>query len=250
MSDDKKVQIATIAEKWPTKTFAQYVSKADPNEGMPRDLMEILFAKLNSSIELDESNLLNEALSDLIDNGLDLNRRVDWLQLNGKESPKVFLAAMTIESISQKNVVKLMLKNAPTDDVGTGRSILKSTINNYRYGNFEDLFNSGVRATDIEHVNDMMIMLAVSASDDPEEYEITELYDVAKKVLSMGPDLFEIKVQNRSLSDVFAEKGHVKLAGMISSLKIHTTVESQEQVKLGTSQEAEVLESTFAGRGM
>jgi hypothetical protein len=85
MSDDKKVQIATIAEKWPTEAFTKYVSKADPNERMPRDLMEIIFAKLNGTTDLDESNLLNEALSDLIDNGLDLNRRVDWLKLNGKE---------------------------------------------------------------------------------------------------------------------------------------------------------------------
>jgi hypothetical protein len=250
MSDDKKVQIATIAEKWPIETFVKYVSKADPNEGMPRDLLEIVFAKLTSTLELNETSMLNRALGELINNGLDLNRRVDWMQLTDKKAPKVFLAAMSIDAMADTTLVDLIQKQAPTDDADTGRSILGSAISSFHYDKFVHLFNSGIRATDIKDVNLMMRMLAVNASFSPDDDELAEVYDLAKKVLSMGPDLFDVKVHNRSLSDAFSEKGHLKVAAMITSLKIKTTVANQVPVKLDTVAESESLNSTFTVRGI
>jgi hypothetical protein len=251
MLEEKKEKIATLAARFPIDTFVSYVEKADPNEGMPRDLLEILFAKLtDDSITIDESNKLNSAFATMINNGLDLTRKVDWLQLTGKISPNVFLAAAATEKVDQVNIFRLMEKSAPINDEGTGRNILRSAIYNVRYDAFNELFDGGVRATDIADVNHMMLDLAISSSDDPEPSDIEKTYNLAMKILSMGPDLFEIKLQGQTVSDVFAEKGHIKLSGLISSLKLRTTIESQVQEKTGTEDEAEFLESTFAGRGI
>ena len=147
-----------------------------------------------------------------------------------------------------------MLRKAPTDDAGTGRSILKSTISNYRYGNFDELFNDGLRTTNIDDANQMMRSLALNASSDPDEEECEELIEIAKKVMSMGPDLFNIKIHNRCITETLAHKGHVELSGMISSLQLMTTIKSQtivesrneEQIKV----EEDALDLTFSGRGI
>jgi hypothetical protein len=239
------------AESWPIESFFKYIQIADPNESGQRDLLEIVFAKLELAEEFIDITDLNNGLRMMAENGLDVNRPVNWVGLEGKTPPNVMLAAVVChDKIYTRTMDALMDKKPTFVDKGTGYSLLKSALEHRKYDQFHMYYEAGVRCDDPKMLNECLSLIAKDTGIKDIENRRNGLTTFALNVIKMGADITSLEVDGVPIHEVFAKSGYIKVSSTIQKIQMTLNLAHQAPPNLIPQAASNDVRDNIFNRGL
>ena len=253
MNIEQLHKLNEIAAKFTPELLVNYIPKADPNEGFPRDLLELAAINLKYAKDSEQRLTMNEVFKSLIERGLDMSRPIHTMAIGDNPPPSIIQFLSNTQNATD-NVIKAALRKNPdiTLASNSGYNPLLGCIQHKRYDLYDTFYVKGLRLSP-EAANVALVILTAtcSTSDKPEVKSHNE--KVAKQLMLMGANLFETKMYGSGVEVELAERGYHKLASIIEKVKLHTTmnrVSAEIDLADVTPEEQRVVQHVHASRGL
>ena len=251
MQSQEKNDLLNLASKFKSDVLLKYVARADPNEMGKRNLLEIVMHNLSCAYTNDESDKLNDALSIMIDNGLDTSRQVELLRYSDfLDAPSLLQAASNLENIRPSIFNAILNKEVANlaHHPNSGQNLMIGRIQNGDPDGFNQLLNHKVKLTP-ELAEEALRVLTAICSDADDMVTKEKYTEIGKSLVMMGPNLFNVRMFNdtQAFEDVISEKGYERFAALIKEIKIECDINQQKVIEV---EDADAIYDNTFSRGL